>query len=1204
MEKKLCPGGGCTILLVWLWLFFCSSFALAAPVALQLTPRESSWLSQQQSITIAVMQNWPPMDYVDEDGAVTGIGVDYLNAINERIGGIIKIVPAPFSENVKAVQSRQLDALMDITPKPDRELFFNFTPAYMTIPQVIVARKTTPYLRNEKDLADKTVALEHGYYTIQRFQRDYPAIKIREYATTSDCLDAVARGEVDAYVGNRAVAMFVIEEELLANLAVMGRTSEPPVSLTIGTHKDNKELAAILTKALNSLSVQERHAIHRKWLEKTQPNEDLHLSAAEQLWLQQHPRIRFGIGESWAPFVFPRKNGSVAGFDADWLEKINALIGANIQLVPGPWHEMVRQAENRELDGLAESAAVASRRQFFEFTDPYISQYYALATTHELKHTISSAADLEHKVFAYTKGNAWVAELIQSIGPVTSIETQSEAESFNLVLAGKADAAMVTLGMYSELRKSYFDSLVIAYVFARQKLDLVYSVRNDWPQLVAILNKALAVLGETQQKELLDKWIGYQVDELTEPLALSTDELAWLELGQAVTVQTEDTPPLFILNKDKPPAGIAVDYLNYIARRTGITFKYVADNQPHDLSATCPVTEKRQKSSLFSQPYYSSPRVIYALQENCSVVGMEALEGRTVACVDGSAEHDALVAHYPEITLLLVDSASDALKAVATSRADAFIGNLTLGNYLIDREGYSNLRIAGPSALGAEQLTFSTRRDLPQLAGIIDTVLAQMSYKEQAEIRSRYLDFKYDYGISRARIEKWVLRSAVAVAVVIALFILWNRSLARLVKERTAQLKKTNRDLVDEIEERRCAEEKHRQLEAQLRQKVKAEAVGVMAAGIAHNFNNNLSIILGNVELSKMKLPADSPIAELMDNSRIAVLRARDLVRQILTYSREGDNHQQPVALHLVIDETVKLLQATIPRSVTLQLEIHEDVKSCLVMADASQIQEVVLNLCNNAVHAMHEKGLLQIMVQKVAVSADMIPIGSRCAPGEYIRLSIQDNGCGISPEILDKIFDPFFTTKAIDEGTGLGLSTVDGIVEQHHAFLHVDSALSQGSTFSIYFPLVTATLAAPAAPEHANTTKHARILFVDDDEMLADIWSKILAAAGYEVTAETNSRKALDLLTADPDRFDLLITDQTMPDFTGIDLVQAVGKIRPELPSIICSGYSSKIGEQNYRDFGIKAFCQKPLDRTELLLHISQALKAAHFRRHQYPQS
>lgn len=1199
MERKFHAWMWCSTLLACLWVMACPVYTMAtSTVPLQLDSLERAWLSKQTQINIGVMDDWPPMNYVAEDGTVTGLGVAYLHALNERLGGIINIVPASFSENTQAVKDKKLDALMDITPKQERTLFFNFTPAYMTIPQVIVAAKTQPYLQSEKDLNGKTVALERGYYTIKRFERDYPAIKIHEYLTTSDCLDAVARGEVDAYVGNRAVAMFLIEKELMANLVLMGRTSEPPVSLTIGTHKDNKLLAAILTKALKSLTLEERHRIHNKWLATIRrEGAKFALSPAEQLWLQQHPHIRFGIGQSWAPFVIRTASGHIEGFEVEWLDKINNLLGANIELVPGPWHKIVKQAELGELDGLAQSAVIEDRREIFNFTDSYLSQYYALATTHELKNNIRSKDDISNKTIAFVKGNAWVAKLIQSIRGVTCLETESETEAFNLVLEGKADAAFITLGMYSELRKSYFDSLAIAYVFSRHKLDLVYSVRKDWPELVSILNKAMAALGDETKQSLIDKWIGYQADELTAPLALSKDELAWLGLELPVSVRVEDAPPFFFMGEDALPRGIALDYLNYIAQRTGITFKYLTDPQPlqqPDLSTVWTPTVEQESQFLFSQPYYSSPRVIFSRQDSGNIVGIEALSGKTMAVVKDSRDHSELQKKYPQIKLQLVASAKQGLQAVATAQADAFIGNLTVCNYLLDREGYTNLKVASPSPFPTSQLAFSIRNDWPQLTRIINKVLEDMPEQERLAIHKNYLNFNYDYGISRAEFKKVAAIVVLAVSVVIGLFVLWNRSLSRQVQARTLQLEGVNHHLLLEMQERQNAEKKHDVLEAQLRQKVKAEAVGVLAAGIAHNFNNNLSIILGNIELSKMKLPEESTIGTLLDNARIAVLRARDLVQQILTYSREGKNNQKPVVLYLVLDETIKLLQSTMPTTVTLQLEVSEESKDCTVKADAGQIQELLINLCNNAVQAMEEKGILQIEFKAVTLNPEDIPAGNSCSAGQYISLSVQDNGSGIDPKVMDNIFDPFFTTKAVGEGTGLGLSTVYGIVEQHHAFLQVASELGHGTTFTVYLPIIASQSATTEIPEFKQVNGDAKILLVDDDEMLVDIWGKMLQEAGYEVTTETSSQRALALFSATPERFDLLITDQTMPELDGKELIQEVIKIRPELPTIICTGYSSKISAEDYQDYGVTGYCMKPIDLAQLLSKIALVLHGA----------
>jgi len=385
-----------------------------------------------------------------------------------------------------------------------------------------------------------------------------------------------------------------------------------------------------------------------------------------------------------------------------------------------------------------------------------------------------------------------------------------------------------------------------------------------------------------------------------------------------------------------------------------------------------------------------------------------------------------------------------------------------------------------------------------------------------------------------------------------------------------------------DITEKRRAEEQQQELEVQLRQKYKMEAVGVMAGGIAHDFNNVLAIILGNVELSLLKLPAQSEVAPRLGAAKTAILRARDLVQQILTYSRQDVQDFKPLELPSIIDETLKLLRSTIPATIEIKTAISQN--KITINADATQIQEVLINLCNNAVHAMDDRGTLQINLESVQLDPEDIPVAADISPGWFARLSLQDSGSGMSPEILEKIFDPFFTTKTVGEGTGMGLAVVHGIIERHGGFLRVSSYLEHGSTFEIYFPLIDKPIPEVTSVIQNSPKGQERILFVDDEEMLANIGSQILSEYGYNVTTSTNSQEALELFKEKPDQFDLVITDQTMPGISGKELIVELLKVRPDLPIILCTGYSNKVNDEIAMQLGVKAFCMKPLDMSDLI--------------------
>lgn len=388
-----------------------------------------------------------------------------------------------------------------------------------------------------------------------------------------------------------------------------------------------------------------------------------------------------------------------------------------------------------------------------------------------------------------------------------------------------------------------------------------------------------------------------------------------------------------------------------------------------------------------------------------------------------------------------------------------------------------------------------------------------------------------------------------------------------------------------DITERKKAEAERQKLEEQLRQKYKMEAIGTMAGGIAHNFNNNLSIILGNVELSQLKLAPDSGIGGYLDNARKAIFNSRDLVSQILSYSRKSMKQRVPVDLMLMISETLNMLRATIPSTVLLEENYSDASRNLKVNADASQLQESLINLCNNAVHAMDEKGHLAVTLDSVSLTDKEIPATSNCRSGVYAKLSVQDDGCGMDNETLNKIFDPFFTTKGVNEGTGMGLPSVLGIIEQHGGFINVNSIPDKGSVFDLYLPILVTEASKPEqkSSDHKLKPGSGRILFVDDESMMTNLAMDMLTELGYRVIAETSSRTALKHILEDKNAFDLVITDQTMPELTGSELIRQLKTINPDIPTILCTGFSKKIDKKKAKEIGASAFCVKPIDFVKL---------------------
>ncbi len=380
-------------------------------------------------------------------------------------------------------------------------------------------------------------------------------------------------------------------------------------------------------------------------------------------------------------------------------------------------------------------------------------------------------------------------------------------------------------------------------------------------------------------------------------------------------------------------------------------------------------------------------------------------------------------------------------------------------------------------------------------------------------------------------------------------------------------------------------------LEDQLRQSQKMEAIGTLAGGIAHDFNNILFPIVGYAEMMLEEYHTGTQGWQNLKEILSATDRARDLVRQILTFSRKSPKELKPLKIQPIIKESLKLLRSSIPTTI----EIREDIQDTgPVMADPTQIHQVLMNLCTNAYHAMRDRGgILEVTFRETEKNPVPFPDVSMLISSSYAVLSVRDTGIGMEKAILGKIFDPYFTTKGLGEGTGLGLAVVDGIVREHRGKIIVESEPGKGSLFQIYLPVLSVAkheMAVSASKSVPTGTE--KILVVDDDAQIANMLKMMLEKLGYTVTVRYSSLDALEAFRMQPGNFDLVITDMTMPNMTGVELASEISCIRPGLPVILTTGYSEMVSKETALSYGIREFLMKPVVRDELAKTIRRVLE------------
>jgi signal transduction histidine kinase/ActR/RegA family two-component response regulator len=417
-----------------------------------------------------------------------------------------------------------------------------------------------------------------------------------------------------------------------------------------------------------------------------------------------------------------------------------------------------------------------------------------------------------------------------------------------------------------------------------------------------------------------------------------------------------------------------------------------------------------------------------------------------------------------------------------------------------------------------------------------------------------------------------------------------NNALEIRVQERTHQLTLANKDLKKEIEIRKHHEKEKTKLEGQLLQLQKMETIGTLAGGIAHDFNNILTPILGYTEMALEELSVESVLRYDIEQINSAAIRGKDLVQQILTFSRQVDFDKKPLQLDNVVREVLKLIRASFPSNIEIQQDLDP---SCgTVLADSTQMHQIIMNLCTNAYHAMmNNGGVLAVRLDKQPLGAGQVKGLTKIQKGTYVRLTITDTGHGMDKRTIERIFEPFFTKKEVGSGSGLGLSVVHGIVSNYNGTIVVESEPGEGSTFMIYLPQHSELAVSEGEVSQKVKKGKGSILFVDDEKEITYMGKRMLESLGYTVDIKSDSKTALEVFKKNPNKYDLLVTDQAMPKMMGTELIGEIKQIRPDLKSIIITGYQDSIPGNAMEQFGISDIISKPLILSEFSELIGKVL-------------
>jgi PAS domain S-box-containing protein len=1039
------------------------------------------------------------------------------------------------------------------------------------------------------------------------------------------------------------------------------------------------------------------------------------LSKEERAFLKAHPVIRFGTDETWAPYVTKGADGELEGFDVDLLHYINATTGANIQLVTGQWSDMVKKAKAHEIDGLATSAPLEVRAPYFNFSDIYVSEFPLIIVRSETHLDITQLGDLAGKTLAIQRGNEFYTSLLKPYPDIKIIETDSETKSAAMLVEGRADAALSSTTSYNDQFKKFFKSIKIAHVMSGSSLDVVYSIRKDWPELRPIINKALAALPVEIKNYVFSRWFGFNstllpVDKEVERIPLTTEEQIWIKEHSEIRLGVDPTwQPLEFVDKKGKHQGISSDYVRILNNRLGLNMKIVPnlswpqvmESVPQrgiDVLPAVTKTPEREKHLSYSVPYTYINWVIISRTDTPEINSLADLEGRVTAVNAGYASQDHMKEEYLGVPLLPESSTLDVLQSVVDGKAEAAVVELNAATLVIHGHRIKSLKVDQHVFKKHDPLAIAVRNDWPELVQILNKGLASITPDERERIDQKWLAVPIKIGFTKMDMLRIIFFVIVVMSLFVVFFMIWNRRLHKEVHERIMadeKLKKSEeqfrllienapdavfvrnkscftylnkaalglfgadseQDLIgtpiiehyhpkvrDDIRERMriineerlpipqyqsvclkldgtevCVEStavpityqgedggliflrnttdrvedqrRHQQLEEQLHQSQKIESLGRLAGGVAHDYNNMLSVILGYSELAQMKVNSSNPIQSDLDQIIRAANRSRDITRQLLAFARKQIINPEVLDLNTSVENTLKMLRTLLGENIDLVWHPKGDLWP--VKIDPSQLDQVLANICVNARDAIADVGKMIIETDVVTFDKDYASDHPGFVPGDFTVLAISDSGCGMDRDTVNNIFEPFYTTKGVGEGTGLGLSTVYGIVKQSNGFIDVYSELNQGTTFKIYLPRCTEKVVLGQESPISKIQKgHGeKILLVEDESAIVEMTTTMLKDFGYKVLAANSPAEALDLAKSSQGEIHLLLTDVVMPGMNGRDLANQLKNTHPNLQVTYMSGYTADvIAHHGVLDDGVN-FIQKPFSRTDLSIRIREVL-------------
>ena len=1182
-----------------------------------LTDAQLEWLGHHNVLRLGVGVRFHPIMFVEKEAdgpRFTGMVADYVKLFEKRLGITMRpVLGISFKEALELGRKGEIDLFPCVSETPSRSDLLIYTKPYLVFPLVIITRKDYGRITGLRDLAGKRVAVIKELSTYGRLKQDYPDLNFEFEKDFTTAFQALSMGQVDAYVCNLAVASYYIQKMGLLNLKVAAPTSFGSDELSVGVRKDLPVLREIMAKVVTSITPEEHNRIRGKWISiRYEHGLDWGLISEVSIISVLAVTLILLVVLTWNKRLTREVQARKAAEEkaTEGALQLRTLINAMPDIVcfkdgQGRWQEandyirelfLISDVDYRGKTDLELASFSPFYRETLESCDASDKEAWQAGGPIRTDEVIP-VMDGPPKVFEFIKVPTYFRDgrnkgMVVVGRDITARKRTEEAlrdseERYRKTFESISDAISI-------VRKTDGQFLYVNDGFIRQTGWLGREILG---KSVYEINIYADISDRQRMINILDA--GAEALDMEMHLRRKNGELVYA----AVSAKLLDYGGEKCIITQARDVTARVEAVKALARSEE-TYRNIVDNSPLGIYQSLPGGRYKMVNPAFAHMMgFESPEQMVREVKDISTLYMDPQD--RLRFIEHLDRHDGAVDY--ELHCRRRDGSqmwmTTFTKVVRDDDGefaylDGFALDITkrkLANAAAEESKEQFEAIFEQAAVGINHVDPSGRiiranRKLCEMWGyekseLIGQQLFELIHPDDQERAREYADQLLSGKISSYSIQDRDVRKDGSV--------IWVNVTASMVRDDNGEAKYAV-GVVEDITDRKKAEQEKAELELQLRQSKKMQAIGTLAGGVAHDFNNILATIMGYSELALSILREGELCVNEVSEILRASDRAKELVQQILTFSRKVEADLKSIDLNQEIDHCARILERTLPKMIDLKTILDEDLPQ--IKADATQIEQVLFNLATNAADAMPEGGKLVIETSEVFLNPEYCRLHLEISPGRYALLQISDTGCGMDELTRQQVFDPFFTTKEVGKGTGLGLSTVFGVVKEHGGHIHCYSEMGRGTVFKIYLPVDDeAPQAAAPVAEKADPVLELggdeTILFVDDEQALRKLGRSLLGDAGYKVLSAKSGEEALEIYTQNQSSIDLTILDLSMPGMGGHKCLVRLLELNPEAKVIIASGYSANATAKDTIEAGAAGFISKPFRTEELLARIKQVL-------------